>query len=275
MQTQYQFLNSIDRDFSTPLILALRNQKNVIVHLLLDQPKLSLTQQSMKYGTALHVALSSQDFRIAYKIVKQLKQVKDFDAVKDLNRVDNEGNTPLHLVMRYFNSDQQNAKKLSLFLLQNGADLQIKNKNQLSPLQQALYYVQNYGTSFALKYNEIMREGGIGDHMKYPLFDFNERGGKLSFTALHYAVKQNNFDLLINLLKSKEPLDHQIEDQNGRMPIQLCNSISAIFKTLRRELVKQRKRLLRTNLANLKAQEAEFQPYHQQILLTLNLTHTF
>lgn len=34
-QNEYQFLNSIDRDFSTPLILALRNQKNMIVNLLL------------------------------------------------------------------------------------------------------------------------------------------------------------------------------------------------------------------------------------------------
>lgn len=47
-----------------------------------------------------------------------------------------------------------------------------------------------------------MRDGGQGDHMSYPMFDFNEKGGKLEFTALHYAVKQNNFELLINLLKS-------------------------------------------------------------------------
>ena len=88
--------------------------------------------------------------------------------------------------------------------------------------------------------------------MSYPLFDFNERGGKLQFTPLHYAVKQNNFDLLINLLKSDEELDHQLEDSAGRIPIEHCNSISAIFKTLRRELVKQRLRLVRRNMDNLK-----------------------
>lgn len=108
-----------------------------------------------------------------------------------------------------------------------------------------------------------MRDGGQGDHMSYPMFDFNEQGGKLEFTALHYAVKQNNFDLLINLLKSKEPLDHQIEDANGRIPIELCNSISAIFKTLRRELVKQRLRLVRKNVENIKQQEVDFSNYHK------------
>jgi len=38
-----QFLNSIDRDFSTPLILALANQKNNIVQLIMSNKKASLT----------------------------------------------------------------------------------------------------------------------------------------------------------------------------------------------------------------------------------------
>ena len=229
----------------------------------------------MKYGTAIHVSLHNNDFRLSYKIVKNLIKVKDFDPVKDFNRTDSDGNTPLHLVMRFFNNDQQYAKKMCIFLMHNGANLKIQNKNKLTPLQMSLYYVQNYGSSFALKYNQLMRDGGQGDHMSYPIFDFNEQGGKLLFTPLHYAVKQNNFDLLINLLRSEELLDHQIEDFNGRIPIQLCNSISAIFKTLRRELVKQRRRLVRKNLECLKQSEAEFSNYHKQLLLTLNLTHTF
>ena len=80
-------------------------------------------------------------------------RTKDFDPVKEFNRADQDGNTPLHLVMRFFNNDQQYAKKMCVFLLQNGANLKLLNKNQLSPLNQALYYVQNCGTSFALKYN--------------------------------------------------------------------------------------------------------------------------
>ena len=60
------------------------------------------------------------------------------------------------------------------------------------------------------------------------------------FSPLHYAVYQSNFVLLEMLLHSNEDIDHSLEDQDGRRPIDLCNSISSVFKTLRRELKKQR-----------------------------------
>ena len=55
----------------------------------------------MKYGTAVHVALHNHDFRLAYKIAKSLLKTKDFDPVKDFNRADADGNTPLHLACRH------------------------------------------------------------------------------------------------------------------------------------------------------------------------------
>jgi hypothetical protein len=41
-QALYQFVNSVDSDFSTPLIYSLRNKKNKIVKLLLKCEKVSL-----------------------------------------------------------------------------------------------------------------------------------------------------------------------------------------------------------------------------------------
>ena len=156
----------------------------------MGHPKTCLTQQSMKYGTALHVGLHNHDFRLAYRIAKCMTKVKDFCPQKEFNRVDSDGNAPLHLVMRYFNQDVYYAKKMCLFLLQNGANINLRNKNDLTPLNQALYYVQNTATSFALEYNELMRGGAIpGQHAGFPFFDFNERGSKLLFTPLHYSVK--------------------------------------------------------------------------------------
>jgi hypothetical protein len=68
------------------------------------------------------------------------------------------------------------------------------------------------------------------------MFDFEERAGKLMFTPLHYAVYQNNFPLLMMILQSDEVVDHNVEDNEGRRAIDLCNSISSIFKTLRAKL---------------------------------------
>ena len=52
-------LSVVDHDFSTPVILALRNQRNGVVRVLLEQERVCLRQQSTKYGTALHIALAN------------------------------------------------------------------------------------------------------------------------------------------------------------------------------------------------------------------------
>jgi len=62
------------------------------------------------------------------------------------------------------------------------------------------------------------------------------------FSPIHYAVYQNNFALLMIMLNSQEEFNHFLEDIEGRKPIDLCNSISSIFKTLRNQLNKQRKK---------------------------------
>ena len=100
--------------------------------------------------------------------------------------------------------------------------------------------------AFALSHNKKYRNS-----KSRQIFDFNATGGKLGFSALHYAVYQNNFALLNKLLQSEEPIDHKIEDAEGRRAIDLCNSISAVFKTLRHELDKQNQQVLKENLKNL------------------------
>jgi ankyrin repeat protein len=59
----------------------------------------------MKYGTALHVALSHEDFKVAKRVFKMLMEVPDFQGSQDLNKVDEDGNTPLHVLMRNFVND--------------------------------------------------------------------------------------------------------------------------------------------------------------------------
>ena len=120
---QYQFLNSIDRDFSTPLILAIHHKKYALVKILLDHPKTCLRQSSMKYGTSLHVALSNHEFKTSYKLLKMLRNVRDFNPIQDLNKIDDEGNNPLHITMRIFNKEQVLCSKIALFLIKRGVNL--------------------------------------------------------------------------------------------------------------------------------------------------------
>jgi hypothetical protein len=68
----------------------------------------------MKYGTPLHVSISNQEFKIASKIIKLMKNVKDFNPPTDFNKVDEEGNNALHSVMKQFNHDKKLGKKIAM-----------------------------------------------------------------------------------------------------------------------------------------------------------------
>lgn len=94
----------------------------------------------MKYGTSLHVALNNHEFKTSYRLLKMLKEVRDFKPQQDLNKLDDEGNNPLHITLRNFNKEKNLSSKISLFLIKRGVNLQFKNKKKLTPLLLALYY---------------------------------------------------------------------------------------------------------------------------------------
>lgn len=73
----------------------------------------------MKYGTPLHVAIANHEFKTALKLLRMLKNIKDFN----LNKLDEEGNTSLHLLMRNFNVDFDLASKIAINLIKKGATL--------------------------------------------------------------------------------------------------------------------------------------------------------
>ena len=69
----------MDIDFSTPIIYALKHNKIQIAKILLKNDKTCLKQSSMKYGTALHVALSNKHFKNALRILRILKKSNEFN----------------------------------------------------------------------------------------------------------------------------------------------------------------------------------------------------
>ena len=192
----------------------------------------------MKYGTPLHAALVSEEYKIAYKILRLQKRIPDFDFKAEFAKVDEDGNTCLHIIMKYFGSNVEMSSKLARSLMKRNIDITARNKHQMTPLHMAFYNGQNEAVKFAIHHNYMLRRSK--NEAKYPLFDFNEQCGRINLTPLHYAVYQNNFNLLFILIRSEEQFDHEAEDSLGRKAIDLCKSISSIFKTLRRELGKQR-----------------------------------
>jgi len=109
------------------------------VRLLLKNPNLSLEQYSMKHGTPLHVSLYNKDFKNSLKIIQIMKE-PSLKENQYLNRVDEEDNTILHIVMRHFNSDIDKSRRIALGLLHQGANLSKRSKVNCTPLLLAFAY---------------------------------------------------------------------------------------------------------------------------------------
>ena len=114
--------------------MALKNKKIALVRTLLEQPKTCIKQYSMKYGSAIHVAIANHEFKFALRILRMFKNVKDFNPAQDLNRLDEDGNSPLHILFRNFNADPELNRKIAISLIKKGARVNILNQSLLTPL---------------------------------------------------------------------------------------------------------------------------------------------
>jgi ankyrin repeat protein len=83
----------------------------------------------MKYGSPLHVSLSNEEFKISIRLLRQMKSMSDVDYSQDLNKIDEDGNTPMHILMKVFNVDPILSKKIGVSLIKKGASFTYKNKN--------------------------------------------------------------------------------------------------------------------------------------------------
>jgi ankyrin repeat protein len=104
-----QFINSFDFDQTTPLIFALKNQRKNVIKILLENQKTCLTMRNLRFGSPLHVAFNNLDYKSAIiilnSIIKNQKVLSN--SIEAFNYQDEEGNTPLHLVMKNFNIESE------------------------------------------------------------------------------------------------------------------------------------------------------------------------
>jgi len=75
------------------------------------------------------------------------------------------------------------------------------------------------------------------------------------------------------LLMSGEKINHELEDTEGRRAIDLCSSISAIFKSLKRALKNQRDKFAAENLIKWKKSEPTSQTGQQKIIGSMSISH--
>ena len=105
LEAHDNFLNSQDKELSTPLMLAIKHKKHSLMRDLVASSVTRLNQQSPKFGSALHIAVLNEELKFALRLIKILKKNAESSPRTCINAIDEEGNTVLHLVMKNFNVD--------------------------------------------------------------------------------------------------------------------------------------------------------------------------
>ena len=115
------FVNCTDSELNAPLILALKSRKTIMTKLLLDCPslKFDLSVANNK-NLPIHIALCNKDFKSALRILSIIDN-------RAINLQDQDGNTPFHLLMRYFGADPYLCQQIAVALLKRRGDLRIRN----------------------------------------------------------------------------------------------------------------------------------------------------
>ena len=73
--------------------------------------------------------------------------------VVNINAKDEEGCNALHYLLSNFNSDPENCGKLMNSLLKKGIEVNLLNKQQMSPIHLAVKGFQSKALKYAIQYN--------------------------------------------------------------------------------------------------------------------------
>lgn len=120
--------NKLDKDNCTPLCLAIR-EENYDGATLLINSDVDVNLGGGIYGSPMHLAVVKLEIWIVRALI--LKKA-------DVNKVDCDGNTPLHQVMNVFSKNPKKCSYIAETLVLNGAKVNIKNNDNWSPLHLAV-----------------------------------------------------------------------------------------------------------------------------------------
>lgn len=121
--------NVLDKDRFTALGLSVRENNDAIALELLNSGKVDLNIGAGNLGSPLHIAVVNHKLELVTKMV---------ELGADVNKVDSEGNSPLHQLMSIYSKHETTSYKIMKILITNQADPNLLNSQKLSPLLLAI-----------------------------------------------------------------------------------------------------------------------------------------
>jgi len=225
-------IDQIDRDKMTPLCLSLVKEKfRSSIYLL--KHGANPTKSSHSIGSPIHIATKKLNFPIVREILR---------LGESLNKTDIEGNTCLHIAVGLMceGEDPEKAKTIVEYLLEKGANPNIKNKEGWTPVHIAARKKNNECVKWALSYNfEINEILGVGEK-----FDFEMKGGVYSWTAAHIAAYADSPDVIMSL--GEAGIDMFKKSKNGFTPKRVINKTGLGLRLIQKYEKQQIKNVLFT-----------------------------
>lgn len=180
--------NILDKDNCTPLCLAIREDNFEGAYILINTPGLDINLGGGIFGSAMHLAVVKLEISLVRALINK-------PCIKaDLNKVDHEGNTPLHFVMNVFSKNTQKCSYIAETLVLNGANPNLKNNDNWTPLHNAARKGFEKGIQTILALNKTLQEKNMEQ------FDINITGGAQHWGALHLAAHNGSFEIVKELL---------------------------------------------------------------------------
>ena len=127
------------------------------------------------FGSTLHIAVEKLNIFFTKTILKFGEKVDILDL---------DDNTSLHLVMSKMNDEFKKASRICNILLENGANPNLKNNNNLCPIHIVTRRRDHQTISWIAKYNHDNKNKV--DTSK--LFDLDKKGGPYRWTPMHIAA---------------------------------------------------------------------------------------
>lgn len=142
----------LDKDNCTPLCLAIREDNIEGAHILINSGTVDVNMGGGIFGSPMHLAVVKLEISLVRALI--IKQA-------DVNKVDCDGNTPLHLVMNVFSKNPQKCTYIAETLVMSGANVNMKNNDNWSPLHMAARKHQEKGIQIIIQLNQKLKEKGL------------------------------------------------------------------------------------------------------------------
>ena len=224
-------LNDLDSENYTPLFSTILEENYNATKILLfagADPGIGLGL----LGSCIHLAVVKKEVFLLQDLLRK---------GGDPNSLDQQGNTPIHLLFSTFSNNFQKGEKMAKTLMEFNSNPQIKNKEFWTCLHLAVKAEQVEAVRWAIQYNK--NEGR-------EIFNFYDIGGEINMSLLHLAGHQGNREIVTLLLDYG--CDYSVSDSLDRLPKNLCVNDQFLIKIIKSKEKKDLKLFLKKSSKNSK-----------------------